>query len=88
MLCCVDCVCCGVQLVAQCDDEDLMDIVLPRLTRLLSVWELLLAKVHTLSHTHTHRYVPCPHDQLHGFQLRVFDCGISLGSKPFLFTGK
>ena len=35
-----------LQLVAQCEDEELMDIVLPRLTKVLSLWELLLAKVH------------------------------------------
>lgn len=39
-------VCC-LQLVEQCEDEELMDVVLPRLTKFLSVWELLLAKVHT-----------------------------------------
>lgn len=33
------------QLVDQCDDEELMDITLPRLTKVLSLWELLLAKV-------------------------------------------
>lgn len=33
------------QLVEQCEDEELMDIVLPRLTKILSAWELLLAKV-------------------------------------------
>ena len=43
---------CCVQLVEQCEDEELMDIVLPRLTKMLSLWELLLAKVHT--HTNTH----------------------------------
>lgn len=36
-----------LQLVDQCEDEELMDIVLPRLTKVLSVWELLLAKVST-----------------------------------------
>lgn len=40
-------VCC-LQLVEQCEDEELMDIVLPRLTKVLSLWELLLAKVQTL----------------------------------------
>ncbi|XP_061898448.1 zinc finger protein 839 isoform X2 [Entelurus aequoreus] len=33
------------ELVEQCEDEELMDIVLPRLTKVLSVWEMLLAKV-------------------------------------------
>uniref|UniRef100_A0A8D2ZLZ7 C2H2-type domain-containing protein n=1 Tax=Scophthalmus maximus TaxID=52904 RepID=A0A8D2ZLZ7_SCOMX len=33
------------ELVEQCEDEELMDIVLPRLTKVLSLWELLLAKV-------------------------------------------
>lgn len=33
------------QLVEQCEDEELMDVVLPRLTKILSAWELLLAKV-------------------------------------------
>uniref|UniRef100_H3C3K2 C2H2-type domain-containing protein n=1 Tax=Tetraodon nigroviridis TaxID=99883 RepID=H3C3K2_TETNG len=33
------------ELVEQCEDEELMDIVLPRLTKILSAWELLLAKV-------------------------------------------
>ncbi|KAG7509683.1 zinc finger protein 839 [Solea senegalensis] len=33
------------ELVEQCEDEELMDIVLPRLTQVLSLWELLLAKV-------------------------------------------
>lgn len=33
------------ELVDQCEDEELMDVVLPRLTKVLSVWELLLAKV-------------------------------------------
>ncbi|XP_069392363.1 zinc finger protein 839 isoform X2 [Paralichthys olivaceus] len=33
------------ELVAECEDEELMDIVLPRLTKVLSLWELLLAKV-------------------------------------------
>nr|XP_057946577.1 uncharacterized protein LOC131140313 isoform X1 [Doryrhamphus excisus] len=33
------------ELVDQCEDEELMDIVLPRLTKVLSVWEMLLAKV-------------------------------------------
>lgn len=32
-------------LVEQCEDEELMDVVLPRLTKMLSLWELLLAKV-------------------------------------------
>ena len=52
MCCCVSMttMCC-VQLVEQCEDEELMDIVLPRLTKMLSLWELLLAKVHT--HTYT-----------------------------------
>lgn len=36
---------CGFQVVKQCEDEELMDIVLPRLTKVLSLWELLLAKV-------------------------------------------
>lgn len=36
---------CCFQLVEQCEDEELMDIVLPRLTKILSAWELLLAKV-------------------------------------------
>lgn len=35
-----------LQLVEQCEDEELMDIVLPRLTKVMSLWELLLAKVH------------------------------------------
>jgi len=35
------------QLVEQCEDEELMDIVLPRLTKVLSLWEFLLAKVQT-----------------------------------------
>lgn len=39
---------CCFQLVEQCEDEELMDIVLPRLTKMLSLWELLLAKVETL----------------------------------------
>uniref|UniRef100_A0A8C9XG61 Zinc finger protein 839 n=1 Tax=Sander lucioperca TaxID=283035 RepID=A0A8C9XG61_SANLU len=33
------------ELVEQCEDEELMDVVLPRLTKVLSLWELLLAKV-------------------------------------------
>ncbi|KAK2892339.1 zinc finger protein 839 isoform X1 [Channa argus] len=33
------------ELVEQCEDEELMDIVLPRLTKVLSLWDLLLAKV-------------------------------------------
>uniref|UniRef100_A0A8P4G9P7 C2H2-type domain-containing protein n=1 Tax=Dicentrarchus labrax TaxID=13489 RepID=A0A8P4G9P7_DICLA len=33
------------EVVEQCEDEELMDIVLPRLTKVLSLWELLLAKV-------------------------------------------
>lgn len=33
------------ELVEQCEDEELMDIVLPRLTKVLSLWEVLLAKV-------------------------------------------
>ncbi len=41
-----------LQLVEQCEDEELMDIVLPRLTKVLSLWELLLAKVY--AHTHTY----------------------------------
>lgn len=40
-----------LQLVEQCEDEELMDIVLPRLTKILSVWELLLAKVHMCTYT-------------------------------------
>ncbi|KAM3595497.1 uncharacterized protein V6R79_024374 [Siganus canaliculatus] len=32
-------------LVEQCEDEELMDVVLPRLTKVLTLWELLLAKV-------------------------------------------
>ncbi|MED6271464.1 hypothetical protein CHARACLAT_020540 [Characodon lateralis] len=33
------------ELVEQCEDEELMDVVLPRLTSMLSLWELLLAKL-------------------------------------------
>lgn len=36
---------CCFQLVEQCEDEELMDIILPRLTKVMSLWELLLAKV-------------------------------------------
>lgn len=35
------------QVVEQCEDEELMDIVLPRLTKVMSLWELMLAKVRT-----------------------------------------
>lgn len=33
------------ELVEQCEDEELMDVVLPRLTKMLSLWEFLLAKL-------------------------------------------
>lgn len=43
-----------LQLVEQCEDEELMDVVLPRLTKMLSLWELLLAKVHKNTNTSTY----------------------------------
>lgn len=45
---------CSVQLVEQCEDEQLIDVVLPRLTKVLSLWELLLAKVSTPVFRHFH----------------------------------
>ncbi|XP_049596990.1 protein split ends isoform X2 [Syngnathus scovelli] len=42
------------ELVDQCEDEELMDIVLPRLTKVLSVWEMLLAKVERTGPPRTH----------------------------------
>lgn len=50
---------CRLQLVEQCEDEELMDIVLPRLTKILSVWELLLAKVHICVHVLYCVYILC-----------------------------
>ncbi|XP_054653689.1 uncharacterized protein znf839 isoform X2 [Dunckerocampus dactyliophorus] len=42
------------ELVNQCEDEELMDIVLPRLTKVLSVWEMLLAKVERAGPARSH----------------------------------
>ncbi|XP_037550730.1 uncharacterized protein znf839 [Nematolebias whitei] len=39
------------ELVEQCEVEELTDVVLPRLTKVLSLWELLLAKVDCKSPT-------------------------------------
>ncbi|XP_017293157.1 uncharacterized protein znf839 [Kryptolebias marmoratus] len=39
------------ELVEQCEAEELTDVVLPRLTKVLSLWELLLAKVDCRSPT-------------------------------------
>ena len=39
----------------ECDDEELVEAVLPRLSKTLTLWDFLLAKVaHTHTHTHTH----------------------------------
>jgi len=34
-----------LQFIKQYDDEDLMEIVLPRLARVMTVWEFVLMKV-------------------------------------------
>lgn len=33
------------QVLEQCNDEDLMDVVFPRLTKVMTVWEFILMKV-------------------------------------------
>ncbi|KAM4625629.1 zinc finger protein 839 [Polymixia lowei] len=42
------------ELVEQCEDEELMEVVLPRLAKALTLWELLLAKVGKGGLTKTH----------------------------------
>lgn len=34
-----------MQLVRQCDDEELMEVVLPRLSSVITLWEFLMMKV-------------------------------------------
>ena len=43
--CTSECLPLSCQFVKQCDDEELMEIVLPRLAKVITLWEFLMMKV-------------------------------------------